>query len=237
MSETERNRLKKSFGHYRVSEVDLLLDHIEAEHRQELEALQAELTRIKSENEERDRRAESYDSMKASSDRLQKLNSRLEEENDTLNGKLDAQAEETARLRADLNSARQQVEDLHTELDMIRSQAVILGNRIARQRKELEEKDRLLLEDPVGEANARAEQIVQNAMNISQKMIDDAENVRSRTLAAVRSAYFNAMGFRQNIEERFIGLEHDLDRSLGMLRNIESSEAQTADDWLLEVER
>lgn len=237
MSEKEQNRLKKSFGHYRSSDVDLLLERMETEHRQELEALQAELTQMKSENEERDRLAESYDSMKTSSDRLQKLNSRLAEENDTLNAKLDAQTEETARLRGDLNSARQQVEELRTELDMIRSQAAILGNRIARQRKELEEKDRLLLQDPVGEANARAEQIVQNAMNISQKMIDDAENVRSRALAAVRSAYFNAMGFRQNIEERFIGLEHDLDRSLGMLRNIESSEASTVDDWITEAER
>ena len=236
MNETERKQLKKSFGRYRASEVDLLLEQMEAEHREELEALRAELLRLQSENKEKETLAEEYDVLKTASDRLQKQNSRLTEENKTLNGKLDAQTEEADQLRGELSNTREQMAEIRTELDMLQSQATILGNRIARQRKELEEKDRLLLEDPVGEAQVRAEQIVQNAMKISQKMIDDAENVRSRALASVRSAYFNAMGFRQSIEERFISLEHDLDRSLGVLRNIEASEAQNPDEWVTEAE-
>ena len=37
----------------------------------------------------------------------------------------------------------------------------------------------------------------------------------------MRAAYFNAMGFRQTIEERFTNLEHELDRSMGSLRTLQ----------------
>ena len=62
---------------------------------------------------------------------------------------------------------------------------------------------------------------MRDAMAASQKMMDDAENMRSQALAAVRAAYFNAMGFRQTIEERFTNLEHELDRSMGSLRTLQ----------------
>jgi hypothetical protein len=66
-------------------------------------------------------------------------------------------------------------------------------------------------------------------------MIDDAENIRTRALAAVRSAYFNAMGFRQSIEEKFISLEHDLDQSLLVLRGMETESAKDAEDFIVET--
>jgi hypothetical protein len=45
--------------------------------------------------------------------------------------------------------------------------------------------------------------------------------IKMKALAAVRAAYFNAMGFRQTIEERFTNLEHELDRSMGSLRTLQ----------------
>ena len=130
-----------------------------------------------------------------------------------------------------------EIEGIRTELEMAQSQSQILGNRVARQRRELEEKDRLLQEDPVGDARQKAEQIISNATVISQRMIDDAENIRTRALAAVRSAYFNAMGFRQSIEENFISLEHDLDQSLLVLRGMETESAKDVEDFIVETKK
>ena len=145
------------------------------------------------------------------------------------------QAGESEKMRMEMERMRIEIEEIRTELEMAQSQSQILGNRVARQRRELEEKDRLLQEDPVGDARQKAEQIISNATEISQRMIDDAENIRTRALAAVRSAYFNAMGFRQSIEEKFISLEHDLDQSLLVLRGMETESAKDAEDFIVET--
>ena len=74
----------------------------------------------------------------------------------------------------------------------------------------------------MADANMKAQKIVQEAVDSSQKMLDDAENIRTQATAAVRAAYFNAMGFRQVIEERFVNLQHELDKSMGSLRMLQS---------------
>ncbi len=129
---------------------------------------------------------------------------------------------------------RAQLEDARTELELAKSQTTVLGNRVARQRRELEEKDQLLLADPVGEANKRAEQIVQNATHMSKQMLDDAESMRARALAAVRAAYFNTMGFRQSVEERFYSLQNDLNQSLLTLRALEAENEPSDQDVIQE---
>jgi hypothetical protein len=127
-----------------------------------------------------------------------------------------------------------EVDEIRTELDLANSQTALLNKRLALQRRELDEKDRLLQEDPIGEANKRAEQILQAATNTSKQMIDDAEAMRSRALAAVRAAYFNTMGFRQNLEERFGTLQSDLDQSVRMLRLIETEDESEDPEFIQE---
>ena len=127
---------------------------------------------------------------------------------------------EVYSLRAEMDDYNKKMGDFRTELDLAKSQAAVLSSRVARQRRELEEKDQLLLADPVGEANKRAQQIIESATAVSQKMIDDAESMRSRALASVRASYFNAMGFRQELESRYFNLQNDLDQSLRTLRGI-----------------
>ena len=129
---------------------------------------------------------------------------------------------EVYSLRAEMDDYNKKMGDFRTELDLAKSQAAVLSSRVARQRRELEEKDQLLLADPVGEANKRAQQIIESATAVSQKMIDDAESMRSRALASVRASYFNAMGFRQDMESRYFNLQNDLDQSLRTLRGIEA---------------
>ena len=228
MSETGRQQLKKRFGKYRAEDVDRLLDRLESERQQEENLFREERERWMTAQEQSARKEEEFDALKTEAERLSKECDSLRAENNGQKEKLERQAGESEKIRIEMERVRMEIEEIRTELEMAQSQSQILGNRVARQRRELEEKDRLLQEDPVGDARQKAEQIISNATEISQRMIDDAENIRTRALAAVRSAYFNAMGFRQSIEEKFISLEHDLDQSLLVLRGMETESAKDA---------
>ena len=235
MSETGRQQLKKRFGKYRAEDVDRLLDRLESERQQEENLFREERERWMTAQEQSARKEEEFDALKTEAERLSKECDSLRAENNGQKEKLERQAGESEKIRIEMERVRMEIEGIRTELEMAQSQSQILGNRVARQRRELEEKDRLLQEDPVGDARQKAEQIISNATEISQRMIDDAENIRTRALAAVRSAYFNAMGFRQSIEEKFISLEHDLDRSLLVLRGMETESAKDAEDFIVET--
>ena len=235
MSETGRQQLKKRFGKYRAEDVDRLLDRLESERQQEENLFREERERWMTAQEQSARKEEEFDALKTEAERLSKECDSLRAENNDQKEKLERQAGESEKIRIEMERVRMEIEEIRTELEMAQSQSQILGNRVARQRRELEEKDRLLQEDPVGDARQKAEQIISNATEISQRMIDDAENIRTRALAAVRSAYFNAMGFRQSIEEKFISLEHDLDQSLLVLRGMETESAKDAEDFIVET--
>jgi chromosome segregation ATPase len=237
MSETGRQQLKKRFGKYRAEDVDRLLDRLESERQQEENLFREERERWMTAQEQSARKEEEFDALKTEAERLSKECDSLRAENNGQKEKLERQAGESEKIRIEMERVRMEIEGIRTELEMAQSQSQILGNRVARQRRELEEKDRLLQEDPVGDARQKAEQIISNATEISQRMIDDAENIRTRALAAVRSAYFNAMGFRQSIEEKFISLEHDLDQSLLVLRGMETESAKDVEDFIVETKK
>ena len=237
MSETGRQQLKKRFGKYRAEDVDRLLDRLESERQQEENLFREERERWMTAQEQSARKEEEFDALKTEAERLSKECDSLRAENNGQKEKLERQAGESEKIRIEMERVRMEIEGIRTELEMAQSQSQILGNRVARQRRELEEKDRLLQEDPVGDARQKAEQIISNATVISQRMIDDAENIRTRALAAVRSAYFNAMGFRQSIEEKFISLEHDLDQSLLVLRGMVTESAKDAEYLIVETKK
>ena len=111
---------------------------------------------------------------------------------------------------------------MREELGFAQLQSEQLGQRAASQRLEIERMEKMIEANPMADANLRAQKIVQEAVDASQKMLDDAENIRTQATAAVRAAYFNAMGFRQVIEERFVNLQHELDKSMGSLRMLQS---------------
>ena len=237
MSETGRQQLKKRFGRYRAEDVDRLLDRLESERQQEENLFREERERWTTSQEQSARKETEFVALKTEAERLSEECNSLRAENNGQQERLERQAGESEKIRMEMERMRMEVEEIRTELEMAQSQSQILGNRVARQRRELEEKDRLLQEDPVGDARQKAEQIISNATEISQRMIDDAENIRTRALAAVRSAYFNAMGFRQSIEEKFISLEHDLDQSLLVLRGMETESAKDAEDFIVETDK
>lgn len=221
--ELKRDQLKKNlFGSYPTEDVDRLLDTAEQLLRQKDEEQAAAEERVKKELADSRRIAAELKELQLDAARLQEENERLTERNRMLSEECRTREKEVYSLRAEMDDYNKKMGDFRTELDLAKSQAAVLSSRVARQRRELEEKDQLLLADPVGEANKRAQQIIESATAVSQKMIDDAESMRSRALASVRASYFNAMGFRQDMESRYFNLQNDLDQSLRTLRGIEA---------------
>lgn len=221
--ELKRDQLKKNlFGSYPTEDVDRLLDTAEQLLRQKDEEQAAAEERVKKELADSRRIAAELKELQLDAARLREENERLTERNRMLSEECSTREKEAYSLRAELDDYNKKMGDFRTELDLAKSQAAVLSSRVARQRRELEEKDQLLLADPVGEANKRAQQIIESATAVSQKMIDDAESMRSRALASVRASYFNAMGFRQDMESRYFNLQNDLDQSLRTLRGIEA---------------
>ena len=221
--ELKRDQLKKNlFGSYPTEDVDRLLDTAEQLLRQKDEEQAAAEERVKKELADSRRIAAELKELQLDAARLREENERLTERNRMLSEECRTREKEAYSLRAELDDYNKKMGDFRTELDLAKSQAAVLSSRVARQRRELEEKDQLLLADPVGEANKRAQQIIESATTVSQKMIDDAESMRARALASVRASYFNAMGFRQDMESRYFNLQNDLDQSLRTLRGIEA---------------
>lgn len=226
--EIERNQIKKTiFGNYRAEDVDKYLDEAE----QRLQSWKAEradeAAKISAARSE-------VENLSVQLQQLQEENLRYQERNQQLSETCVSRSDEVRNLREELKDVRKELESIRTELDLANSQTTILSDRIARQRRELDEKNKLLLADPIGEANKHAEQIIQNASNISQQMIDDAESMRSRALASVRAAYFNTIGFRKNLEEQLGTLQRELDQSVRMLRLIENEDESTVPDYVQE---
>ena len=240
--ELERTQIQKTlFGNYKPAEVDSLLDRAEELLRQRETETAEETARAEAQTQECGRltrqlaeQEQQLAALRESVKMLSEENSRQEELTQTLCEACQKREEESRSLQNELADVRAQLEDARTELELAKSQTTVLGNRVARQRRELEEKDQLLLADPVGEANKRAEQIIQNATRMSKQMLDDAENMRARALAAVRAAYFNTMGFRQNLEERFYNLQNDLNQSLLTLRALEATDEPKEQDVIQE---
>ena len=221
--ELKRDQLKKNlFGSYPTEDVDRLLDTAEQLLRQKDEEQAAAEERVKKELADSRRIAAELKELQLDAARLREENERLTERNRMLSEECRTREKEVYSLRAEMDDYNKKMGDFRTELDLAKSQAAVLSSRVARQRRELEEKDQLLLADPVGEANKRAQQIIESATTVSQKMIDDAESMRARALASVRASYFNAMGFRQELESRYFNLQNDLDQSLRTLRGIEA---------------
>lgn len=226
--EIERNQIRKTiFGNYRAEDVDKYLDEAERQ-------LQSWKTERADEAAKISAARSEVESLSAQLQQLQEENLRYQERNQRLGETCESRSDEVRKLREELEDVRKQMESIRTELDLANSQTTILSDRIARQRRELDEKDKLLLADPIEEANKRANQIIQNATNISQQMIDDAESMRSRALASVRAAYFNTIGFRKNMEEQFSTLQSELDQSVRMLRLIESEDESAIPDYVQE---
>ena len=233
--EFNKDQIRKTiFGNYKAEDVDRLLSAAEQLFRQQEEAHAAAAAQVKDELENARKTAAELEELREDAERLRTENKRLEERSLRLAEDCRAREDETRSLRGELDSLSIQMGEIRSELDLANSQTTVLSNRVARQRRELEQKDLLLLADPIDDANKRAEQIVDNAMSMSKEILDNAENMRTRALAAVRAAYFSAMGFRKDLESRYFSLQSDIDQSLRTLRAIDTENDQNEPDYVEE---
>lgn len=233
--EFKKDQIRKTiFGNYKAEDVDRLLNAAEQLFRQQEEERAAAAAQVKDELEYARKSAAELKELRESAERLRIENEQLEERSQRLAEDCRAREEEARSLRGELDNLSIQMGEIRSELDLANSQTTVLSNRVARQRRELEQKDQLLLADPIDEANKRAEQIVDNAMGMSKEILNDAENMRTRALAAVRAAYFSAMGFRKDLEARYISLQSDIDQSLRTLRAIDTESDQHEPDYIEE---
>ncbi len=236
----KHKEFRKFLGRYKAAEVDRYLSELD----QEMESQEAKLEerrraaeqesqsfREQAERERQEKAALGEQLGRAAEvHRIDQMNAEmLRKEIRNLEKRLAGASEENRkclsenrRLQAELEEARRKQENMKEELSFAQLQAEQLGQRAASMKKEIGQLEKMIESNPVGEANQKAQKIVQEAVDTSQKMLDDAENVRSQATAAVRAAYFNAMGFRQVIEERFVNLQHELDKTMGSLRMLQS---------------
>ena len=115
-------------------------------------------------------------------------------------------------LKANLEEAQRAYQDMLT-------QNQTLHRRIEQQEREIADYENGMQNGNVKDANLRARKIIQDALEESGRILDEAEMVRSRAFAATKAAYFNALMFRQKLAEQFTDIEQSLDDSLGILRS------------------
>lgn len=235
-----QKEFRKLFGRYKASEVDRYLLELGQETEKRMAGIEnlrqaaeqeSQMLRTQAEKERQERATlEEKLGQAAEERRLEQMNAEmLRKEIRTLEKQLAGVREEkqkclseNRRLQTELEKALQQQDALREELGFAQLQSEQLGQRAASQRLEIERMEKMIEANPMADASLKAQKIVQEAVDASQKMLDDAENIRTQATAAVRAAYFNAMGFRQVIEERFVNLQHELDKSMGSLRMLQS---------------
>ena len=115
-------------------------------------------------------------------------------------------------LRANLDEAQRAYQEMV-------AQNQDLHVRIEQQAREISDLENEVQGNSVKDANQRARKIIQDALEESSRILDEAEMVRSRAFAATKAAYFNALMFRQRLAEQFTNIDQSLDDSLGILRS------------------
>ena len=222
----KQKEFRKLFGRYKASDVDRYLLELGEETEKRMAGIEnlrqaaeqeSQLLRTQAEKERQERVAlEEKLGQAAEKRRLEQMNA------ESLRKEIRTLEKQLAGVREEKQKCLSENRRLQAELGFAQLQSEQLGQRAASQRLEIERMEKMIEANPMADANMKAQKIVQEAVDSSQKMLDDAENIRTQATAAVRAAYFNAMGFRQVIEERFVNLQHELDKSMGSLRMLQS---------------
>ena len=162
------------------------------------------------------------DRLKAAMEEMKAENERLRSSALTGGEQAGQQADAAAQNNRDLEEQLRLVQQAY---DQTLAQNKVLFGRIEQQARDLKEYESLMSQKgSVVEAGQKAQAIIRDAIEQSGKIMDEAEHVRSRAIAATKAAYFNALLFRQQLAEQFTSIERDLDSSLGILRSMDMAE-------------
>lgn len=135
---------------------------------------------------------------------------------------------EAGRLGSDVLRRDSQIAELEgrlQEAQSAREQAERkLGNAnsvIEQLRRELEEIQSKLDRGEVEIAENQAKRILSEARLRRHNLLKEAEDVRSRILAAAKATYYSTLQFKVTMAEQFTDLEREIDNSVGIIRQIE----------------
>ena len=85
----------------------------------------------------------------------------------------------------------------------------------------MDEYETMLAADPVGEAQAKARRIINDAIAQSESMMQTAQETRDRVMTAARTTYYDALQFKMDLVEHFNTLERSIDASIGVIGKVE----------------
>ena len=96
-----------------------------------------------------------------------------------------------------------------------------LNNLNDQQKRHMDEYETMLAADPVGEAQAKARRIINDAIAQSESMMQTAQETRDRVMTAARTTYYDALQFKMDLVEHFNTLERSIDASIGVIGKVE----------------
>ena len=113
------------------------------------------------------------------------------------------------------DAAEQSQQQNQRELAQLREQAARLQHQV----------DESAAMDPsvsIRQANQKAREILNEAMRESDSILMDITSQRNRVIAASRTAYYNALQFKQELAQQFRQMEQDMDNAIDVLRILEN---------------
>lgn len=113
------------------------------------------------------------------------------------------------------DAAEQSQQQNQRELSQLREQA-------ARLQRQVDESAAMDPSVSIRQANQKAREILNEAMRESDSILMDITSQRNRVIAASRTAYYNALQFKQELAQQFRQMEQDMDSAIDVLRILEN---------------
>ena len=143
------------------------------------------------------------------------------EENARLSRELEGKKAALSAMQAEKEDLQYSLDNIHGELDHAEKRILHLNNLNDQQKRHMDEYETMLAADPVGEAQAKARRIINDAIAQSESMMQTAQETRDRVMTAARTTYYDALQFKMDLVEHFNTLERSIDASIGVIGKVE----------------
>ena len=143
------------------------------------------------------------------------------EENARLARELEGKKAALSAMQAEKEDLQYSLDNIHGELDHAEKRILHLNNLNDQQKRHMDEYETMLAADPVGEAQAKARRIINDAIAQSESMMQTAQETRDRVMTAARTTYYDALQFKMDLVEHFNTLERSIDASIGVIGKVE----------------
>ncbi len=138
---------------------------------------------------------------------------------------LDQLAELADRNQKELDKLRQRVQtEVDSQHEKDQQEIADLKKRVETLQRAANETHAMDSAAVIAQANQKARDILQQAMRESENILADITGQRNRVIAASRTAYYNALQFKQEVAQQYRQLEQDMDSAIDVLRVLEGTQ-------------